>query len=65
MLAPGIPPSRTLEQHFALELLKRKCDALPKEVAVKIALKLKRENQLLRTALIGLSDELSQTTRIN
>ena len=65
MLAPGIPPSRTPEQHFALEVLKRKCDVLPKEVAVQMALKLKRENQLLRTALIGLSDELSRTSRIN
>ena len=65
MLAPGIPPSRTPEQRFAVELLKRRCDAMPKEMAVKMALKLKRENQLLRTALIGLSNEFNRVTRIS
>lgn len=65
MLAPGIPPSRMPEQLFALELLKRGCEAMPKEEAIKVALKLKRENQLLRTALKGLSNELGSTSRIN
>ena len=61
--APGNNPSATLEQRLDLEVMRRVCAALSHKEATELAVKLRRENQLLRAAVLELSDELDRTTR--
>ena len=61
--APGNNPSATLEQRLDLEVMRRVCTALSHKEAAELAVKLRRENQLLRAAVLELSDELDRTTR--
>ena len=60
--APGNNPMATLEQRLDLEVMRRICTALSREKATELAVKLKRENQLLRAAVLELSDELDRLT---
>jgi hypothetical protein len=61
--APGNNPSATLEQRLDLEVTRRVCTALSHKDATELAVKLRRENQLLRAAVLELSDELDRITR--
>ena len=61
--APGNTPPATLEQRLDLEVMRRVCAALSPKEATELAVKLRRENQLLRAAVLELSDELDRTTR--
>ena len=61
--APGNNPSATLEQRLDLEVTRRVCAALSHKDATELAVKLRRENQLLRAAVLELSDELDRITR--
>ena len=62
--APGNTPPATLEQRLDLEVTRRVCAALGHKAA-ELAVKLRRENQLLRAAVLELSDELDRITRGN
>jgi len=61
--APGNTPPATLEQRLDLEVMRRVCTALSHKEAAELAVKLRRENQLLRAAVLELSDELDRITR--
>lgn len=61
--APGNMPKVTLEQRLELEVLRRFCATLASEDVTKLAVKLKRDNQLLRAAVLELINELDRTTR--
>ena len=61
--APGNLPRPTLEQRLDLEVTRRVCTAFSHKEATELAVKLRRENQLLRAAILELSDELDRTTR--
>ena len=63
--APGNTPPATLEQRLDLEVTRRVCAALGHKEAAELAVKLRRENQLLRAAVLELSDELDRITRGN
>ena len=63
--APGNTPKVTLEQRLDLEVTRRFCARLNREDVTKLAVKLRRENQLLRAAVMELSDELDRTPRGN
>jgi hypothetical protein len=65
LTAPGSNPPATLEQRLDLEITRRVCGALSHKEAAELAVKLRRENQLLRAAVLELSDELDRTTRSN
>ena len=61
--SPGIGPKVTLQEELSLDLVRRfALENKPEEVA-EYAVKLKRDNQLLRAALYGLANELSRTSR--
>ena len=55
----------TLEQELDLEMVRRLCTTWHQEKAGDIAVKLRRENQLLRLAIQELSNELDRVTRGN
>ena len=61
--APGNNPSATLEQRLDLEVTRRVCAALSHKDATELAVKLRRENQLLRAAVLELSVERDRITR--
>ena len=61
--APGSLPPLTLEQRLDLEIMRRVCGAISHKKAIEVAVKLRRENQLLRAAVLELSDELDRITR--
>jgi hypothetical protein len=61
--APGTSPKMTLEQELDLEMVRRLCTTWHQEKAGDIAVKLRRENQLLRLAIQELSNELDRVTR--
>lgn len=63
MLSPGTTPSKTTEQLFDLEMIRRICMASGHDSSVEIAVKLRSENQLLRAAVVELSNELDRTAR--
>ena len=63
--APGMSPKMTLEQELDLEMVRRLCTTWRQEKAGDIAVKLRRENQLLRLAIQELSNELDRVTRGN
>ena len=58
--APGTTPPPSLEQALDLEVIKRLCVALGLTGATDIAVKLRRENQLLRAAVLELANELER-----
>ena len=58
--APGTTPPPSLEQALDLEVIKRVCVALGLRGATDIAVKLRRENQLLRAAVLELANELER-----
>ena len=60
--APGNNPMATLEQRLDLEVMRRVCTALSHKKTTDLAVKLRRENQLLRAAVLELSDELDRLT---
>ena len=60
--APGTTPPLSLEQALDLEMIKRVCAALGLRRATDIAVKLRRENQLLRAAVLELANELERIT---
>lgn len=60
--APGNTPPATLEQRLDLEVVRRVCASLSQEEVIEMAVKLRRENQLLRAAYLELSDELGRIT---
>ena len=60
--APGNTPPTTLEQRLDLEVMRRVCAALSHKEATELAVRLRRENQLLRAAVLELSDELGRIT---
>jgi len=61
--APGNTPPSTLEQRLDLEITRRVCASLSHKEASELAVKLRRENQLLRAAVLELSNELDRITR--
>ena len=60
--SPGIGPKVTLHEELSLETVRRFVLESKPEVAAECAVKLKRDNQLLRAALYGLANELSRTS---
>jgi hypothetical protein len=63
--APGSSPKMTLEQEFDLQAIHWLCSTWKQERASDIAVKLRRENQLLRATILELSNELDRATRGN
>ena len=61
--SPGIGPRVTLQEELSLEVVRRFVIENKAEKAAEYAVKLKRDNQLLRAALYGLANELSRTPR--
>ena len=60
---PGVGPKVTLQEELSLETVRRFVLENEPEKAADYAVKLKRDNQLLRAALYGLANELSRTSR--
>ena len=60
---PGVGPRVTLQEELSLETVRRFVLENKREKAADYAVKLKRDNQLLRAALYGLAHELSRTSR--
>jgi hypothetical protein len=54
-----------LEQEFDLQAIHWLCSTWKQERASDIAVKLRRENQLLRATILELSNELDRATRGN
>ena len=61
--SPGVGPKVTLHEELALENVRRFVLQNKPEKAAQFAVKLKRDNQLLRAALYGLANELSGAPR--
>ena len=61
--SPGIGPKLTLQEELSLETVRRFVLENKPEMVAQMAVKLKRDNQLLRAALYGLANELSRTPR--
>ena len=61
--SPGIGPKLTLQEELSLETVRRFVLENKPEMVAQMAVKLKRDNQLLRAALYGLANELSRTSR--
>jgi hypothetical protein len=55
--APGTSPRLRLEEELDLEVYRRLAQSAPREVVTGLVVKLKRENQLLRAALLELANE--------
>ena len=60
---PGLGPKVTLHEELSLETVRRFVLENKPEKAADYAVKLKRDNQLLRAALYGLANELSRASR--
>jgi len=55
--APGTAPHLKVEEELDLEVYRRLAHHCPRDVVAGLVVKLKRENQLLRAALLELANE--------
>ena len=65
LFAPGSTPEVTAEQAFELEAIRRQILQFSPKEAAAVAVKLRRENQLLRTALTEICHELDRVARFH